>query len=121
MNKNTTIPIYPKIEDMIIIIDSLVDTLDKGSIGILYNFGKNIGIKYYEKMVILDIFNVDDKFSSILNTMVCSNWFSKVTVRRISDVELKVCTTGTGSVHKRIFMQLFERICDRIGKRGIWY
>ena len=42
LDEDMNIPIYPRAGDLVLLMNSLVDVIGKGSGGILYNFGKQL-------------------------------------------------------------------------------
>ncbi len=81
-NDTVNIPIYPRADDLVLLMNSLVDVIGKGSEGILYNFGKQLAEKYYSRMNIPEGLDQDAIFKNILSSMMFSDWFTKMEIER---------------------------------------
>lgn len=79
-NDDMNIPIYPRAEDLVLLMDSLVDVIGKGSAGILYTFGKQLAEKYYRGMSIPEDLDPDVIFKNILSSMMFSDWFTRMEI-----------------------------------------
>ncbi len=81
-NEGMNIPIYPRAEDLVLLMNSLVDVIGRGSAGILYNFGKQLAEKYYRGMNIPEDLDPNAVFKNILSSMMFSDWFTKMGIER---------------------------------------
>ncbi|NIA12223.1 MAG: hypothetical protein GWP10_21520 [Nitrospiraceae bacterium] len=81
-NEDLNIPIYPRAEDLVLLMNSLVDVIGRGSAGILYNFGKQLAEKYYGNMNIPQDLGPDAIFKNILSSMMFSDWFTKMEIEK---------------------------------------
>ena len=81
-NDTVNIPIYPRAADLVLLMNSLVDVIGKGSEGILYNFGKQLAEKYYSRMNIPKNLDQDAIFKNILSSMMFSDWFTKMEIEK---------------------------------------
>jgi len=79
-NEDLNIPIYPRAEDLVLLMNSLVDVIGRGSAGILYSFGKELAEKYYRNMRIPENLDPDGIFRNILHSMMFSDWFTKMDI-----------------------------------------
>lgn len=84
LDEDMNIPIYPRAGDLVLLMDSLVDVIGKGSAGILYNFGKQLAERYHARMSIPKNLNPDAVFKNILSSMMFSDWFTKMEIDRSS-------------------------------------
>ncbi|MEA3281996.1 MAG: hypothetical protein U9Q68_05470 [Euryarchaeota archaeon] len=77
-DEDMNIPIYPRAGDLVLLMNSLVDVIGKGSAGILYNFGKQLAERYHARMNIPKDLDPDIIFKNILSSMMFSDWFTKM-------------------------------------------
>nr|QNO46954.1 hypothetical protein CLAIAILK_00015 [Methanosarcinales archaeon ANME-2c ERB4] len=81
-DEDMNIPIYPRAGDLVLLMDSLVDVIGRGSAGILYNFGKQLAERYHARMSIPKNLEPDAIFKNILSSMMFSDWFTKTEIDR---------------------------------------
>ncbi|MEA1944190.1 MAG: hypothetical protein U9N07_02455 [Euryarchaeota archaeon] len=81
-NEDLNIPIYPRAGDLVLLMNSLVDVIGRGSAGILYNFGRQLAEKYYRSMSIPEDLGPDAIFKNILSSMMFSDWFTKMEIEK---------------------------------------
>ena len=84
LDADLNVPIYPRASDLVLLMNSLVDVIGKGSAGILYNFGKQLAERYYARMSIPKDLDPDAIFKNILSSMMFSDWFTKMEIDRSS-------------------------------------
>jgi len=82
LDEDMNIPIYPRAGDLVLLMNSLVDVIGKGSAGILYNFGKQLAERYHARMSIPKDLDPDAIFKNILGSMMFSDWFTKMDLVR---------------------------------------
>ncbi len=82
LDEDMNIPIYPRAGDLVLLMNSLVDVIGKGSAGILYNFGKQLAERYHVRMSIPKDLDPDTIFKNILSSMMFSDWFTKMEIDR---------------------------------------
>lgn len=72
------LPIYPRPQDIVILLKTVEEVLGEGSIGVIFSFGEKLGRKYIRNMDGTDWMQRQGAIKSLLRKLIASGWYEDI-------------------------------------------